>query len=50
LPKKKGSEQPLSDAEIADRMEKAIERSFLMPPGKKPPKKPPKSKGGSEKK
>ena len=34
--RKAESEQPVTDAEIAERMDKAIRRSFTMPPGKKP--------------
>jgi hypothetical protein len=36
LTRKAESEQPVTDAEIAERMDKAIRRSFTMPPGKKP--------------
>ncbi|MEA2841825.1 MAG: hypothetical protein QOF41_3155 [Methylobacteriaceae bacterium] len=44
LAEKSESEQPLTDAEIAERMDKAIRRSFTMPPGKKPaPKRKPKA-------
>jgi hypothetical protein len=49
MPTKKTDDPPLTDAEIAERMERAIKKSFTMPPQPRPAPKP-KRKVGKRKK